>query len=379
MTKFIAPGSFVGIIGGGFAGYQLAMTARQMGMKTVILTSSVDDIAFKAADMKMVGSANDPKVLSEFKKHVDVMTYIDETVVGGEMLADAVPAAQLPSGTDILSFTQDRYLEKIFLEDLKMNVLPYTQVVSSDDVDKAIDSLGYPSVLKPLQKSLNDRHLLLETDADVWRAKGLMDSRPFIMESWLDHPRQLAIICVKSDDGLQVMPLIEIDEGIEGLNAAIEPAQVDGSVLVESLRVAETVGAKVDYLGVFAIEFFLTKEGTLYVKRVTPGPRMYGDVIGSVAPDDQYDLHLRAVLGWPVPTVPIDGSAILIPLRESQRDAVATQIQIKPKWRWRFFAAGPVFGELTVPGPLMDALSAISATQQFEINAQPQTYKSEDK
>lgn len=371
MTKFIAPGSCIGIIGGGLTAFQMARAARLLGMKTVVLTAKAEDIALKAADLRIIGCPNDPQVLAELQKHVDVVTYTDETAVNADVLADTMRPDQLPSGSEVLSFTQDRYLEKVFLEDLQLNVLPYEQVVTPDDIHKAIDELGYPAVLKSMQRGDGtDRHLRLDNEADAWRVRGLMAQRPMIMEAWLKAPRRLATVCVKSDSGLQVLPLVEMTTSETGHDAVIEPAQVDGAVLIESLRITEKVAEKLTYQGVFSVEYFLTAEGALYVEKVAPGPRLYGDVMGAVASDDQYTLHLRAILGWPVPTIPIDGSAVLIPLSADMLPAVSTQIQIKPHWRWQFFPhSSPLLGELSVRGPLIEALDTLAATEQFAVDS----------
>lgn len=370
MTQFIAPGATVGIIGGGIAAYQLVRAASHIGMRTVVLVPSEGDIAAKAADVVVVGRSENPVKFAEFSGLAEVITYANETVVDGGMLDDRLSKAQLPSGTDILSVTQDRYLEKVFLEDLNMNVLPYGQVVTADDIEKVISTVGYPSVLKPIQKGIgSDQQLLLESDVDVWRAKGLLQKRPYILEAWLDKPRELAVYCVKSDKGLQVLPVVETNYELHQFRGAIVPAQVDDAVVVEILRIAETIGKHLDYRGVFAIEFFLNDEGTLYVKQVSAGPRPGGDILRAVAPRGQYDLHMRAVLGWPVPTVPIKGSAVLIALSPDDKDAVATQIQIKPDWEWHFFPSGSKEpGELIVPGPLQSAFNTLEATGSFTIH-----------
>ncbi|WP_155286475.1 ATP-grasp domain-containing protein [Lacticaseibacillus zhaodongensis] len=370
MTRFIAPGATVGIIGGGIAAYQLIRAASHIGMRTVVLVPKENDIAAKAADVVVVGRADDPNKFAEFSGLAEVITYVDETVADGDMLADRLSKAQLPSGTDILEVTQDRYLEKVFLEDLNMNVLPYGQVVTADDIEKVVATVGYPSILKPIQKGIGtDQQLLLESDVDVWRAKGLLQKRPYILEAWLDKPRELAVYCVQSDSGLQVLPIVETNYELHQFTGAIVPAQVDGSVVVEILRIAETISKHLEYRGIFAIEFFLNAEGALYVKRLSPGPRPGGDIIHGVTPRSQYDLHMRAVLGWPVPTVPVKGSAVLIALSKEEQDTVATQIQIKPKWEWQFFPSGSKqLGELIVPGPLEAAFTTLEATGSFKIH-----------
>jgi 5-(carboxyamino)imidazole ribonucleotide synthase len=370
VTQFVAPGATVGIIGGGVAAYELARAASHYGMKTVVLTPQAEDIALQAADYGIIGNASDVHAFTELRDRSTIITYINESVADGDMLAENLDSAQLPSGTDILAFTQDRYLEKVFLEDQNLNVLPYGQVITPDDIEKVLMTIGYPSVIKPIQKAAGaDQQLLLRSDVDVWRAKGLLQKRPYILEAWLDQPRTLSVLCVKSSKGLQVLPLVETRQNHENFRGAVVPAQVDGSVLIEVLRIAEKLGNKIDYTGIFSIEFFLTSEGALYVKKVAPGMRLSGDILRAVGRSSQYALHMRAILGWPVPTLQINGSAVMLPLTADNVDAVNTQIQLKDKWRWQFFPQGNALrGELSVPGPLRDAFAALDATGAFDVD-----------
>ena len=59
---------------------------------------------------------------------------------------------RVPQGSDTLEITQDRLLERAFFEQLNINVAPYATIVSLDDVYQAVSSIGYPCILKPIQK-----------------------------------------------------------------------------------------------------------------------------------------------------------------------------------------------------------------------------------
>ena len=140
MTQFISPGATIGIIGGGVTAFQMANAANSMGMRTVVLAPTQTDIAFEKADIPLVGDATDRTALKELTQLSTVMTFTDENV-DGSLLAELATANQLPSGVDILTVTQDRYLEKVFLDDLNMNILPYTQVITPNDIKEAVDTI----------------------------------------------------------------------------------------------------------------------------------------------------------------------------------------------------------------------------------------------
>ena len=86
---------------------------------------------------------------------------------------------RLPQGIDILSITQDRYMEKVFFEDQNLNTAPYAMVVNLDDVRREIESIGYPAVLKPTQKGLGPKSncvavLMKSRVSACWRPAGAL-------------------------------------------------------------------------------------------------------------------------------------------------------------------------------------------------------------
>ncbi len=175
----------------------------------MVLAPTQTDIALEKADIPLVGQADDREALKELTQLSTVMTFTDENV-DGAVLAELATSSQLPSGTDILTVTQDRYLEKVFLDDLNMNILPYTQVITPSDINEAIDTIGYPALLKPIQKGMGvDQQLLLATPADVDRAKQLLQQRPYILEAYLQNIKEVAVMVAKADKEIRIGPVIQ--------------------------------------------------------------------------------------------------------------------------------------------------------------------------
>lgn len=82
----------------------------------------------------------------------------------------------------------------------------------------------------------------------------------------------------------------------------------------------------------------------------------------------EYELHLRAILGWPLPELELAEDGVAIPLRQKDMDAVLTQIQIKPDWRFAFYPTGnELVGEIEIVGDLKAIKDSINATGHFVI------------
>ncbi len=369
MTDFIQPGAGIGIIGGGPLAYSMANAAKAMGMNTIVLAPSESDPALALADIPLIGHATDAAALARLAEVATVVTFANENV-DGDALAQLTTKRQLPSGVDILAVTQDRYLEMVFLDDLNVNILPYAQVVGPSDLTKAIESVGLPAILKPIQKDMGaDQQLRLTSQADVQRAQQLLQQRPYILEAWLDRPTEYAVTVVKSGDEVRVMPVVQTVFARHQLQAAFVPATGGQAVHHEITRVAKLIAAHLDYTGAFGIELFMTANQSLYVKRIYPAPQLTNHVLASTTGFSPVALHLRALLGWPLPALSLLRPGVMIPLRAEDAGAAMTQVRIKPDWQFEFYPSGSdLIGMMTIYKPLVEAAQLLNATDHFHLN-----------
>lgn len=368
MSDFIQPGAGIGIIGGGPLAYSMAGAAKAMGMNTIVLAPSESDMALSLADIPLVGQATDPGALARIAEVATVVTFANENV-DGTALSQLTTKHQLLSGVDILAVTQDRYLEMVFLDDLNVNILPYAQVVGPSDITKAIESVGLPAILKPIQKDMGaDQQLRLTSAEDVAHAQQLLQQRPYILEAWLDHPTEFAVTVVKNGDDVQVMPVVQTVFAQHLLQTAFVPATGGEAVHQEITRLAKLIADHLDYTGAFGIELFMTANQSLYVKRIYPAPQLTNHVLASTAGISPVALHLRALLGWPLPALKLLRPGVMIPLRPADAAAAMTQVRIKPDWQFEFYpSGGELIGMMTIHKPLIEAAQLLNATDHFHL------------
>ena len=144
------PGATIGIVGGGQLGRMMAMSAKKMGFKVGVLDPTEDCPTAQLADWQITAAYDDILALEDLAQRSDVITYEFENVSVEELNA-ILPHCSVPQGTDMLAIAQDRLLEKTFLEANNIVIAPYETVVESADIQKAIDNIGYPCVLKTIR------------------------------------------------------------------------------------------------------------------------------------------------------------------------------------------------------------------------------------
>ncbi|WP_416353275.1 ATP-grasp domain-containing protein [Agrilactobacillus fermenti] len=371
---FIYPMQTVGIIGGGIKSYHLALTAKQMGFRVALLTS-VQEPVLDIVDYPTIGNPNDLQTVLDFVNGLQAVIYQDENI-DPQILETIQANNNVPQGTDILSITQDRYLEKVFLDDLNLNVAPYMTVVSSADVANGLASIGYPAIIKPIQKGLShNRQEVLYRQQDIAQSETYLSGGSAILESWVPVDQEFLIMVVKDQkQKVQLLPIIETFFDGHQLIAALVRPRINAAVAEEIQRIAHVIADKIDYCGVFGISFLKTETDNLYTQRIFPGIHLGADVYQAVLGISQYELQLRALLGWPVPEVHVRTNGAMLVILKAIEEESYTQVKIKPDWQFNYYplaetpALATPIGQVIVTNEIQtDLINKIKATDLWHI------------
>ena len=147
MTDPLAPGSVIGILGGGQLGRMLSVAASRLGFRTHIFEPGAEPPAGQVAWRVTTAPYEDIEALKAFAASVDVVTYEFENIPTQAL--DVIEAAcPVRPGRRALAASQDRVLEKDFLSGLGLAVAPYAAVDDRAGLDAALAEVGAPSILK---------------------------------------------------------------------------------------------------------------------------------------------------------------------------------------------------------------------------------------
>ena len=210
------------------------------------------------------------------------LTYESETIPA-QTIAYLSRFTKLPQGSETLEIVQDRLLERTFFEQSNLNIAPYATIVNLDDVYQAISSIGYPAILKPIQKGFSKK-IVIKKQTDIAKCADIIDQGTFILESMIPYQKELAVTMSKDKNGdIKFYPLVEAEYRQGKLHQVLTPAQVDSDVANEIRRLSELVVKQVKLVGIMTLSFFLTETGALYVKRLVTGVNSLGYVFSRAA------------------------------------------------------------------------------------------------
>ncbi|WP_057896909.1 5-(carboxyamino)imidazole ribonucleotide synthase [Liquorilactobacillus oeni] len=359
--KILFPGSTIGIIGGSANGIMLAESAKKMGFKVIAYSSDEASPTVQEADLGIIGSYKDRSKLQTFAERCDLVTYESENVPA-DVIAFIEQYTVVPQGKEALEISQDRLLERAFLEQVNVNIAPYATIVSLDDVYQAIGSIGYPCVLKPIQKGFGKlRQQIIRKQSDIAKCADLIDLGTYVLEAWVPYEKELSVIITKEADGsLSSFPIIECFYRDHRLFEAAVKCELASDVEEEVKRLATGIAKQLKYVGVLEIAFFLTKSGTIYIKRIVPALHKAGFVFDKATNTSMCEQHLRALAQMPLPQVNFLQPTVMVSLQNSELDLLHTQWVLKDNWYYRFYRY-PQMARTRTPGYLLVLANSTSA------------------
>jgi len=294
----LAPGSTIGILGGGQLGRMMAVAALQLGYRVVGYAPEGDNIAADACSDFITAEWDDAAALARFADACDVVTWEFENVPLSTVAA--LPEALLACPPRALEVAQDRLSEKAFAAGLGGTPAPYAAVESAAALAAAIASIGTPGILKTARDGYDGK--------GQWRVRSVIEAGALafpgvtcIYEGFILYETEFSVILVRGKDG-QVKFWDSTANLHEGgmLARSVLPA---GAVVEAQVPAARALARKVadalGYVGVLTLEFFATREGPVF-NEMAPRVHNSGHWTIEGAATSQFENHIRAICGLPL-------------------------------------------------------------------------------
>ena len=295
----LAPGSMIGILGGGQLGRMLSLAASRLGFQCHIFDPKWAGPAAKVSRFETNGDYTSNDALIGFAKHCDVVTYEFENVPFMTAKTVATLSPLFP-GSQALNVAQDRLTEKTFIQkEAKVPVAQFEPVNTVHELRRALKKLGLPAVLKTRRLGYDGKgQYIIKSNADIDEAWAAMKDAPAILEQFINFKREVSVIAARSVAGeTTTYPLIENVHKNHILHTSTAPASGDNG---QAQAIALKIMQALDYVGVMATEFFELADGSLIVNEIAPRVHNSGHWTQDAGCIDQFELHIRAITGWPL-------------------------------------------------------------------------------
>lgn len=296
----LAPGSTIGIVGGGQLGRMLALAAARLGLRVAVLSREPDSPAGQVSAVELVGQYDDPADIARLAAVSDVVTFEFENISAAALAGAGARPIAPPARA--LAVSQDRWEEKSFLNSLGIETAPFARVDAASDIPPALEQLGAPALLKTRREGYDGKGQAWVRSADEAEAAfAAIGGKPAILEGRVAFVRELSVIAARGWSGeVAVYPLGENRHENGILRTTLAPAPGVESAQPAALRLASALMQALDYVGVIGVELFELSDGRLLVNEFAPRVHNSGHWTLDGCQVDQFEQHIRAVAGWPL-------------------------------------------------------------------------------
>lgn len=296
----ILPGATLGVLGGGQLGRMFTAAALTMGYDIIVLDPDPESPAGRIATEHIDADYADAAALDYLGRACAAVTTEFENVPAATLETLARHCVVRPDAKAV-AITQDRIREKTFLRDNGFATAPFAAVRSENDLSEAVRNVGLPAILKVARLGYDGKgQMRIDNIDDALRAWDALKREPGILEQLLPLDAEVSVVLARGADGvIACWPVGENTHRNGILDITVVPARVGASIAHDAAAVAQQIAAKLGYVGVLAVEFFISNGG-LRVNEIAPRPHNSGHFTLDACVTSQFEQQVRALCGLPL-------------------------------------------------------------------------------
>jgi phosphoribosylglycinamide formyltransferase 2 len=312
------------LLGSGELGKEVVIEFQRFGVEVIAVDRYANAPAMQVAHRAYVISMLDGKALREVIENEkpdyiipEVEAIATDTLVELEKEGyNVIPTA------NATRLTMNREgIRSLAAETLKVKTSPFRFAGTKDDFDTAVREIGIPCVVKPIMSSSGKGQSVIKTENDIdhaWKYAqegGRSGGGRVIVEGFVDFDYEITLLTIRHKGGVSFCEPIGHRQEHGDYQESWQPHPMSIQALHESQDIARKVVDALGGYGIFGVEFFV-KGDTVYFSELSPRPHDTGMVTMISQDLSEFALHVRAILGLPIPTIrqlgPSASSVVLV-------------------------------------------------------------------
>lgn len=301
------------LLGSGELGKEFAIAAQRNGQYIIAVDSYEGAPAMQVAHESEVINMLDGSELDRIvaKHQPDLIVPEIEAIRTERFYNYEDQGIQVVPSAKAANFTMNRKaIRDLAAKDLGVRTANYRYATSYEELKAGVAHTGMPCVVKPLMSSSGKGQSVIRTEEDIEKAWNYAlegsrgDLKEVIVESFVDFDYEITLLTVTQKNGetLFCAPIGHRQERGD-YQESWQPAPMLETHLKEAQEMAEKVTRALGGAGIWGVEFFIAKEGA-YFSELSPRPHDTGMVtLAGTQNLNEFELHLRAILGWPIPEI----------------------------------------------------------------------------
>jgi phosphoribosylglycinamide formyltransferase 2 len=309
------------LLGSGELGKEFVISVKRLGCHVIACDSYLGAPAMQVADESCVFSMLDENGLRDaIAKYQPDLIVPEIEAIRTEVLLDVekkgyevIPSARAAN----LTMNRDRIRD--LAVSLGIRTAKFNYAESAQELLERAESIGFPVVIKPVMSSSGKGQSVAKSEKDIqaswdYACLGMRgDRKKVIVEEFIDFEFEITLLTIRQRNGKTIFcePIGHVQERGD-YQYSWQPQSMGVGYLKTAQDIAEKVTADLGGVGIFGVEFFVTKNEVIF-SELSPRPHDTGMVTLISQNLSEFDLHARAILGLPIPLIEcVEGASAVV-------------------------------------------------------------------
>ena len=320
------------LLGAGELGKEFVIAAQRLGNFVVAVDRYANAPAMQVADAaEVISMLNGDDLERVVQKHQPNFIVPEIEAIRTEKLGEfeqrgitVIPTAAATNYT----MNRDR-IRELAARELGIRTAKYAYASSLSELKTVSDNISFPNVVKPVMSSSGKGQSIVKSPEEVetaWEyaiegARG--DTQKIIVEEFIDFEIEITLMTVKQWYAPTIFcPPIGHRQERGDYQESWQPAGISREQTQQAEAIASKVTDALGGAGIFGVEFFITKDEVIF-SELSPRPHDTGMVTLISQNLNEFELHLRAILGLPIPKIEVFApSASAVILADKHSDTI---------------------------------------------------------
>ncbi|MCL4722492.1 MAG: formate-dependent phosphoribosylglycinamide formyltransferase [Gammaproteobacteria bacterium] len=312
------------LLGAGELGKEVAIEAQRLGVEVIAVDRYAHAPAMQVAHRAHVVSMLDGdalRTLIERERPDYIVPEIEAIATAMLLELEAGGYTVIPTARAAHLTMNREGIRRLAAEELGLRTSPYRFADTTAAYRAAVEAVGLPCVVKPVMSSSGKGQSVVRTAADIdtaWdyaQSGGRAGAGRVIIEGYVPFDYEITLLTVRHCSQTTFCDPIGHLQIDGDYRESWQPHPMSPAALAESRRIAGVVTAALGGSGIFGVELFVQGD-TVWFSEVSPRPHDTG-LVTLISQDlSEFALHVRAVLGLPVPAIrqygPAASCAVLV-------------------------------------------------------------------
>ena len=356
-TPFSSTATKVLMCGSGELGKEVVIELQRLGVEVIACDRYDNAPAMQVADRSYTLSMLDGEALREVieREQPDYIIPEIEAIATDTLVALEAEGFTVVPTARAAQLTMNREgIRRLAAEELALPTSPYAFADGYNEFVEAVGQIGMPCVIKPIMSSSGKGQSVIKSEADIAHAwayaqEGGRAGAGRIVEGFVNFDYEITLLTIRHRDGTSFCQPIGHIQQDGDYQQSWQPQAMSATALARSEEVARKVTEALGGWGLFGVELFIQGD-QVFFSEVSPRPHDTG-LVTLISQDlSQFALHVRAILGLPIPNInqhgPSASSVILVEGNSTRtRFGNLTEALAQPDTALRLFGKPEVVGK----------------------------------